>query len=130
MTTIAQKALNDFEDSFKTINYTGMTAAQKTTFISNHYALKIAAVKETEANRIESEAQSIIDIENRKQLAISKLQTKGFNCDNSQSDWYKVYNRPEIFGVNWQKQADYQMSISPGVDYFLNKVRELIDQYL
>jgi hypothetical protein len=130
MATIANTSLQTFEDSFKTVNFTGMTAAQKTTFIANHYALKIAAAKENEANRLESETQSIIDNENRKQAFITKLKSKGFICDNSQADWHKVYNRPQIFGASWKKQADYQMSISTGIDYFLNKVRELIEIYI
>jgi hypothetical protein len=122
MTTTAQVALQTFEDSFKTINYTGMTAVQKQTFVLNHYALKIAAAKENEANRIESEGQAITDNETRKQALIVKLQAKGFLCDNSQADWYKFYNRPQVFGENWQDQADYQISISTGIDYFLSKV--------
>jgi hypothetical protein len=130
METTANTALQTFEDTFKTVNYTGMTAAQKQTFVLNHYALKIAAAKENEANRIESEGQQVIDSASRKQVFITKLQAKGFLCDNSQADWYKVYNRPEIFGKNWQNQADYQISISTGVDYFLNKVRELVEQFL
>jgi hypothetical protein len=128
MTTTAQTALQTFEDSFKTVNFTGMTAAQKTTFIANLYALKIAAAKEIETNRIESETQAVTDNETRKQALIVKLQAKGFLCDNSKADWYKVYNRPMIFGANWQKQADYQISISTGVYYFLNKVIELLDE--
>jgi len=44
----------------------------------------------------------------------------GYACDNSQADWYKLYNKPKVYGANWQGQADYQISISTGVSYFLN----------
>lgn len=119
-TTTAQTALKTYEDGFIGINWTGMTAAQKNAFIAEHYRLKILAAKEIEANRLASEAQQVTDNAARKQQIITYLKNHGFACDNSKADWDKLYNRPKVFGANWQAQSDYHQSISTGVDYFLN----------
>ena len=119
MTTTAQKALEDFEKTWLTIAWTTMTTTQKNTHIANHYALKIAAAKEIEANRVESENQAVIDNAAFRAKAVTYLQNHGFAVDNSKADWDKLYNRPHIFGANWQAQSDYQQSISTGVDYFI-----------
>lgn len=133
MKTTAQEALKAFEDTWLTTDWSAMTAAQKNSHIANHYALKIAASKEIEANRVEAEAQAVTDNANRKALYISKLQARGFACDNSQADWYKLFNRPEIFGVHWKSRADleYNKSLTNGgIDYFLLKVVELYYEYV
>ena len=119
MTTTAQKALEDFEKTWLTINWATMTATAKITHVVNHCALKIAAAKEIEANRVESENQQIADNATRKQQTITYLRNHGFSVDNSKADWDKLYNRPHVFGANWQAQSDYQQSISTGVDYFI-----------
>lgn len=130
MTTTAQKALEDFEKTWLTIAWSTMTTTQKNTHIANHYALKIAAAKEIKANRIEAEAEQVALTAQRRQQAITYLQNHGFAVDNSQADWYKLYNRPRIFGANWQAQADYQMSLSTGVDYFIAKAYELWEEFV
>lgn len=119
MTTTAQNALEDFEKTWLTINWTGMTTTQKNTHIANHYALKIAASKEIEANRVESENQAIMDNATRRTQIITYLQNHGFACDNSLSDWNKLYNHPRIFGSNWQAQAQLQFDKGLDLDYFL-----------
>lgn len=119
-TTTAQIALKSYEDGFLNTNWTGMTATQKNAFVAEHYRLKILAAKEIEANRVAAEAQQATDNAARKQQIITYLKNHGFACDNSKADWDKLYNRPKVFGANWQAQSDYQQSISTGVDYFLN----------
>lgn len=119
-TTTAQDALKTYEDGFLTANWTGMTATQKNAFVAEHYRLKILAAKEIEANRVADEAKLVTDNAARKQQIITYLKNHGFACDNSKADWDKLYNRPKVFGVNWQAQSNYQQSISTGVDYFLN----------
>lgn len=126
MTTTAQKALEDFEKAWITTNYVGMTSAQKTTHIQTHYDLKIKAVKEIEANRIEAEAAQTAAQSANLADSKSKLQSLGYLCDNSQADWNKLFNRPEIFGLNWQAMATYQKSISTGIEYFIQKVNEVL----
>ena len=121
----AQKALTDFEATWLTTNWTALTATQKQTHVAQHYGLKIAAAKEIEANRIQSEAYEVTAAATRKQQAITYLTNHGFNCDNSKHDWDLLYNRPHIFGEKWEVQADYQRSISTGVDYFLNHAYNL-----
>jgi hypothetical protein len=130
MTTIAQQALEDFEKGWLTTNWTGMTTTQKNTHIANHYALKIAAAKEIEANRVESEAEQVTLTEQRRQQAITYLQNHGFAVDNSKADWDKLYNHPKIFGANWQAQSDYQQSISTGVDYFIQVAYGLWQEFV
>jgi len=117
--TTAQKALEDFKKTWLTIAWATMTTTQKNTHIANHYALKIAAAKEIEANRIESENQAVTDNAAFRAKAVTYLQNHGFTVDNSKADWDKLYNRPNVFGANWQAQSDYQQSISTGVDYFI-----------
>ncbi|MCE5225282.1 MAG: hypothetical protein LLG05_05415 [Porphyromonadaceae bacterium] len=124
--TTAQKALEDFEKTWLTVNYVGMTSAQKTTHIQTHYDLKIKAVKEIEANKIESEAANTAAQTANLADSKSKLQSLGYLCDNSQADWNKLFNRPEMFGVNWQTMATYQKSISTGVDYFLQQAQSIL----
>jgi hypothetical protein len=125
---IAQTALQQFEDNFKTVDWTAKTAAQKQTFVLQHYGLKIDAAKEIEANRIAEESKQVTNNAARKTKLVEQLKSRGYACDNSKEDWYKVYDRPHIFGANWQKQAEYQMSISTGPDYFINTVINLIEE--
>lgn len=119
MTTTAQKALEDFEKTWLTIAWATMTTTQKNTHIANHYDLKIAAAKEVEANRVEEEAAQLALTEQRRQQAITYLINHGFACDNSLSDWNKLYNHPKIFGANWQVQAQIQFDKGLNLDYFL-----------
>lgn len=129
-TTTAQTALKTFEDAWITVNFTGMTTTQKNTHIASHYALKIAAVKEIEANRIIAENQAIADAATRRNQAITYLTNHGFKCDNSEFDWDRLYNRPKYFGDNWKVTADYQRSISPNVDYFIAVAYDLYLTYI
>jgi hypothetical protein len=132
-TTTANTALKTFEDAWLSINYDGMTSAQKTTHIQNWVGLKIAAAKENDLNRINAETEATAAAAAQtaaeataKQQYIDKLKSLGYLCDNSQADWYKLYNRPAIFGSTWQDKANYQKSISTGVDYFLSVSREIL----
>jgi len=120
MITTAQKALEDFEKAWLTTNWTAMTTTQKNAHIANHYALKIAAAKEIEADKVETENQAVIDNSAFRVKAVTYLQNHGFAVDNSKADWDKLYNRPHVFGANWQAQSNYQQSISTGVDYFIS----------
>jgi len=130
MITTAQEALTAFEDSWVSLQWTQMTDAQRNTYLRQYLGLQIAARKEIEANRIESETEQVTLAAQRTLAAIAYLQNLGFVGDNSQADWYKLYNRPHIFGANWQAQADYQISISTGVDYFICKVYELGKEFV
>ena len=125
MQTTAQKALEDFEKTWLTIAWATMTSTQKNTHIANHYALKIFAAKEIEANLVEAENQTLADAATKKQQAITFLQNHGFACDNGEADWDRLYNRPKYFGSNWKTTADYQRSISAGLDYFIFKAYEV-----
>jgi len=111
-----------FEETWKTLNWSAMTTTQKNTHISNHYALKIASAKWVEQQKIESENQAVIDNAAFHAKAVAYLKKHGFKVDNSPGDWDRLYNRPAIFGANWQDQSDYQQSISTGVDYFIQVV--------
>ena len=119
MTTTAQKALEDFEKAWLTTTWATMTTTQKNTHIANHYALKIAAAKEAESNRIESEAEQATLTTQRRQQAITYLQNHGFACNNSIEDWKKLYNHPAIFGKFWEAQAQAQFNLGKDLDYFL-----------
>ena len=130
MANIAQLALKAFEDGWITVNYAGKTAAQKTTYIQQHYGLKVDAAKEIEANRIADEAEAETHRLQRRQQAITYLTNHGFVCDDSLIDWQRLYNHPRIFGANWNEQAVYQKSISTGVDYFLNIAYQLWQEYI
>lgn len=44
------------------------------------------------------------------------LKALKFACDNSQADWRKAWNRPEIFGGSWQAKADAAWAASRGPD--------------
>lgn len=134
MTTTAQDALKTYEDNWKKQSsldaFNVATAANRAAYLATWMEKKMAAAIEIEANRIEAEAAQATADANRKALYISKLKARGFACDNSTADWYKLYNRPHIFGANWKAQADYQISISTGVDYFLQKVVEFWYEYV
>lgn len=134
MTTTAQDALKTYEGNWKKQSslaaFNVATAANRAAYLCQWMEKKMAAAIEIESNRIEEEAAQATADANRKALYISKLKSKGFACDNSTADWYKLYNRPHIFGEHWQTQADYQISISTGVDYFLQKVVELWWEYV
>lgn len=126
-TTVSQQALKTFEDTWLSINYTGMTSAQKTTHIQNWVGLKIAVAKENELNRIATasatiaenaaqEAQALAE----KQEFVDKLKSIGFAVDNSLADWERLYNYPEIHGSTYKEKAALSQVQSTGVDYFLN----------
>ena len=125
--TVSSDALNTFESGWIILDYNSLSSTQKNNLIYTWVGLKVAVAKEDEANRLINEAQTaeeiaaqLAAIAAKRQQIIDYLTGYGFRCDNSQYDWYKLYNRPSVFGANWQVQADYQMSISTGVDYFLN----------
>lgn len=125
--TVSQDALKTFEDGWITLDYNALTTTQKQNMILTWVGLKVAVAKELDSNRIileaktaEEQAAQLALQEARRQQIITYLIGQGFRCDNSQFDWYKLYNRPSVFGSNWQAQADYQMSLSTGVDYFLS----------
>lgn len=132
-TTTQNEALKAFEDAWITINYTGMTSAQKTTHIQNWMGLKIAAAKETEANRIATESATIAENTAKeaqsaieKQQFVDKLKSIGFAVDNSLADWEKLYNHPEIYGATYKDKAALSQSQSTGIDYFVSVASTMI----
>ena len=128
MQTTAQDALKSFEDSWVTLQWTVMTDAQRNTYLRQYLGLQIAARKEQDANKIEAEQQAEQQAAARKQAIVEYLISLGYVCDNSPEDWRKLYNRPHIFGETWQEKADYQQSISPDIDYFINKALEIWEE--
>lgn len=136
-TTTSQDALSTFESGWITLDYNALTTTQKQSLILTWVGLKVSVVKELESNRIiaealtaEEQAAQLALVEARRQQMITYLTNYGFRCDNSQYDWYKLYNRPSVFGNNWQAQADYQMSLSTGVDYFLQVAYTLWKEFV
>lgn len=125
MENTEQTALADFEKAWVTLQWEEMTDARRNIYLRDHLGLQIAAAKEIEANRLEAEQQAETQAQERKQQLINLFAEAGFACDNSKADWDKLYNRPEIFGANWQLQSDYQQSVSTGLDYFLNTAQGL-----
>lgn len=125
METTAQDALKAFEDGWVTLQWTVMTDAQRNTYLRQYLGLQIAAKKESEANRVEAENQALADEATKKQQAITFLKNHGFACDNGEADWNRLYNLPKYFGSNWKTTADYQRSISTGLDYFISKAYEV-----
>lgn len=132
-TTTQNAALKVFEDDFITTDWSAKTIAEQDAFNRTWTGLKIAAAKEAEANRLAAiAAQTAADqaaqtaATTAKNEFIAKLQTLGYLCDNSQTDWNKLYNNPSLFGANWQNQATYQKSISTGIDYFLQKAQGIL----
>ena len=132
-TTTQNAALKAFEDAFVSTDWAAKTTAQQDEFNRAWTGLKIAAAKEAEANRLAAiaaqtaadQAAQTAQIAAKNEL-IAKLQTLGYLCDNSQTDWRKLYNRPEMFSSTWQATADYQHSISTGVDYFLQEAQRIL----
>jgi hypothetical protein len=136
-TTTSQDALATFESGWITLDYNALTTTQKQNLILTWVGLKVAVIKELDSNRIiaealtaEEQAAQLALIAARRQQMITYLTNYGFRCDNSQYDWYKLYNRPSVFGSNWQMQADYQMSLSTGLDYFLNVAYTLWKEFV
>ena len=120
-TYTAQDALKAFMDSRKTT-----TPTVDLNYLIQREGLEIAAEQEQESNRIESEQQSADNNTARLNSIKDSLMALGYACDNSQSDWYKLYNKPKTYGANWQVQADYQISISTGWEYFCNHAYNII----
>jgi len=130
--TVAQKALNDFKTAELSVNFDAMTTTQLATYLKTEKKLEVAVQKEINAAKVIADAElanqlaaQIAVDEARKQQIITYLKNHGFLVDNSETDWYKLYNRPVIFGDTWENQANYQISISTGIDYFINKAYEL-----
>lgn len=129
----AQTELRNFEADFKATGWSTMTVQHRTDFVFEHYRLKIAAAKEADVERINAEAAAAQEAAAQaaaattaRQQFIDKLKSLGYLCDNSQTDWDKLYNRPEMFSSIWQAQANYQKSISPGIDYFLQQAQQIL----
>lgn len=126
----ASPELLAFESTWITLDWTAMTTAQKQAHILEHYRLQIESAKYFEQQRIDSEAQAQADAQTRRQQAINYLTNKGFACDNSLSDWQKLYNHPKIFGSNWQAQAQAQFDLGKDLDYFLSVAYQLWQEYV
>lgn len=122
MTNTAQEALKTFMNYRKTstVAWSSLTSAQKQAHILEREGLEIAAEREIYQNQLESEAQAVTDAQTRRQQAITYLTNHGFACDNSLSDWQKLYNHPKIFGANWGEQAQYQFDLGKDLDYFIS----------
>ena len=56
--------------------------------------------------------------------SLSGLLKQATNAVTTATEW------TDYFGANWKAQADYQISISTGVDYFLQKVVEFWYEYV
>lgn len=132
-TTTQSAALKAFEDAFLTTDWAAKTITEQDAFNRTWTGLKIAAAKEAETNRIATIAEKTAAEQSAQTAAttaknefIAKLKSLGYLCDNSQTDWNKLYNRPEMFSSTWQVTADYQHSISTGIDYFLLKAQEIL----
>lgn len=132
MTNTAQDALKTFMDDRKTstVLWSSLTTAQKQAHILEREGLEIAAEREIYANQLESEQQAVTEANNRRQQAITYLQNHGFACDNSLSDWERLYNHPKIFGSNWQAQADAQFALGKDLDYFLSVAYQFWVEYV
>lgn len=122
MTTTAQEALKAFQEARKTLSLISIDLA----YLIQKEKLEVAAEQEIEANRVETETAQIAQATQGRTDLINMLQQLGFSCDDSQTDWNKLYNFPEVYGANWQTQSDYQKSISTGVDYFLSQVQNSV----
>jgi len=121
--------LKAFEDAWKTLDWTALTANQKQAHIVEHYRLQIESAKWVVTTDASAEAQAVIDAETRRQQAITYLTGRGFACDNSLADWQKLYNRPKIFGDNHNAQAVYQFGLNKGLNYFLQTAYSLWLEY-
>ena len=132
-TTTQSAALKVFEDAFITTDWSAKTTTEQDAFNRQWTGLKIAVAKENEVNRLaalndqtaqqQAEQAALLAVKN---LLIAKLQSLGYLCDNSATDWNKLYNNPALFGTNWQTQATYQKSISTSVDYFLSQAQSIL----
>ena len=129
MATIARKALQDFEDTWKlqtTLDsFKAIKPEEQTAYLSEWMMLKMASAIENEANRKQSEIDSAAAMDARKKAVEATLKAEGYKVDNSASDWDKLYNKPEVYGANWKKQADYQRSIAKSADDFIQKAAEV-----
>ena len=135
--TTSQEALETFEKGWITLDYGSLKSEDKLNLIESWVGLKVLVAKENEANRLineaATEAEKQAQIEKaaaERQAKIDYLITQGFKCDNSKEDWYLLYNQPKIFGANWRTQADYQISLSTGVDYFISIAYSLWQEIL
>jgi hypothetical protein len=45
-------------------------------------------------------------------IIIEYLQSQGYECNSSQSDWEKLFNNPEIFGKNWNNLVNNEVGTS------------------
>jgi len=128
METKFQTLYQDFLKKQMQLDYDWEKLSDEEKSIENdtYTRLKIAASKELLRNTYEAEQQDAINNQIRLDNIKNSLIAKGFACDNSIEDWYKLFNKPEIFGANWQSQADYEFSISSGLEYFLNKASQII----
>jgi hypothetical protein len=45
-------------------------------------------------------------------IIIDYLQSQGYECNSSQSDWEKLFNNPEIFGKNWNRLVENEVGTS------------------
>lgn len=109
----AQNNLKRFEEvDILSKTPTGWTSTQAANYLKEWIELKRLSQVEINANTIESEQQAESDRLERRQQLIAYLQNKGFTCDNSLSDWQKLYNYPKIFGNNWNEKAIYQYNLA------------------
>lgn len=119
MTTTAQDALKVFMDARKTLSLAAIDLA----YLLQKEKLEVEAEQEIEANRVASETAQQAQTAQQKSDIINMLQQLGFSCDNSQTDWEKLFNYPEVHGSTWKDKATLQKTLSTGVDYFLSQVQ-------
>lgn len=72
--------------------------------------------------------------EELKNIILDYLQSQGYECNSSQSDWEKLFNNPEIFGKNWINLVNNEVGSS--IDNFIQyqikynpDVKQIVSQY-
>ena len=103
-----------------------MTDTDKQDFIFRWFELKIFDAKLIKATGLINAENQIEFEKQQKHAYIDALKSIGFVCDNGIEDYKKLFNRPEIFGANWEQKAELYHSESTSIDNFIN----LINQYL
>jgi hypothetical protein len=108
----AQQALTDFLEARKKLLWKEMKPEDQLAYLIEKEGLEIAAEQEAEANRIESNIAQETAMTAQKASVLIALRAKGYSGEVTKADWEKLFNRPEVFGANWQKQVDYHSLVA------------------
>jgi hypothetical protein len=118
--------LQKYEETFPEIIKSNLTDAEKLAIIWRWFELKAFDARlNNSMNQINAEKQEQYQ-QQQKQAYIDALKSIGFNCDNGEEDYKKLFNRPEIFGSTWEEKAKLYHGQSASIDDFIN----LAIQYL